>query len=121
MVAGPRAAEALPRGPRSLRLPALVPHPSFGRTRHTVHVGQLGILLQCQDLFLSHHVTGLHGLLEITDTGQSVICIVILIPDKPAAFGKRLDQLRTGGLLQFPGIIKGKTLEAPQLITFDHI
>ena len=97
------------------------PEPPPGGLGHTVHIALLGVLLKLQNFLLAHHVPSLHGFLQVADTGQSIICGVILVPDEPAAAASGCDQLAVGGVLQVPGVIHIKTLEPPKLIALHHI
>lgn len=104
-----------------LILPPLEPCPALGRFQYALHIGGLGILLEFEYLILAHHLSGLHGVLEIAHTGQSIISIVVPVPNEPAALIERRQQLRAGGVLQLPGVEGIEPLEAPELGALDHV
>ena len=78
-------------------LAALASQPALGGTGYTLHVGILGVLLQFENFLLTHHIALFHGFLKIAHAGQRIIGVVVAVLDKPAAAGKRGDELGIGG------------------------
>lgn len=94
--------------------------PAPGRPGYAIHAALLGVLLELQDILLTHHIPCFHGFFQIADTSQRVIGCIVAVPDKPAASPAGSYQLAVGGVLQVPGIIEIKPLKPPQLITLHH-
>ena len=79
--------------------------PAPGRPGYAIHAALLGVLLELQDILLTHHIPRFHGFFQIADTSQRVIGCIVAVPDKPAASPAGSYQLAVGGVLQVPGIM----------------